>query len=56
MFLLMFDNLNLIRIFAFYIYTLNIHFLLNLVKDLRKSIIEGNFEEYSNSLLENFKD
>ncbi len=33
----------------------NIHFLLNLVKDLRKSIIQGNFEEYSNSLLENFQ-
>ena len=34
----------------------NIHFLLNLVKDLRKSIIAGNFEEYSTELLNNFKD
>ena len=34
----------------------NIHFLLNLVKDLRKSIIEGNFEQYSEELLKNFKD
>ncbi len=30
----------------------NIHFLLNLVKELRKSIIEDNFIEYSNKLLE----
>ena len=34
----------------------NIHFLLNLVKDLRNSIIKGDFEEYSAKLLENFKD
>jgi len=34
----------------------NIHFLLNLVKDLRKSIIEGRFEEYSSELMEGFKD
>ena len=33
----------------------NIHFLLNLVKDLRKAIIEGNFEEYSSKLLEGFE-
>ncbi len=33
----------------------NIHFLLNLVKNLRNSIIEGNFEEYSDKLLEGFK-
>ena len=33
----------------------NIHFLLNLVKDLRNSIIEGTFEEYSNKLLNDFK-
>ncbi len=32
----------------------NIHFLINLAKDLRKSIIEGTFEQYSNELLENF--
>ncbi len=32
----------------------NIHFLINLAKDLRNSIIEGNFEQYSNELLENF--
>jgi queuine tRNA-ribosyltransferase len=30
----------------------NIHFLINLVKELRNSIIEGNFEEYSNKILE----
>ena len=34
----------------------NTHFLLNLVKDLRKSIIAGNFEQYSEELLKNFKD
>ena len=33
----------------------NIHFLLQLVKDLRNSIITGNFEEYSSKLLENLK-
>lgn len=33
----------------------NIHFLLNLVKDLRKSIIEGNFENYSTELLAGFE-
>ena len=33
----------------------NIHFLLNLVKDLRNSIIEGTFKEYSNKLLNDFK-
>ncbi|MBR1617679.1 tRNA guanosine(34) transglycosylase Tgt [bacterium] len=32
----------------------NIHFLLNLVKNLRKSILEGNFEDYSSGLLEGF--
>ncbi len=32
----------------------NIHFLLNLVKNLRKSIIEGNFNEYSEELLKKF--
>ena len=33
----------------------NIHFLLNLVKQLRISIIEGTFESYSEKLIENFK-
>lgn len=33
----------------------NIHFLLKLVKDLRKSILEGNFEEYSKELLRGFE-
>ena len=33
----------------------NIHFLLNLVKDLRNSIINDNFEEYSSKLLEGFE-
>lgn len=33
----------------------NTHFLLNLVKDLRKSIIEGNFEQYSAELLAGFE-
>lgn len=33
----------------------NIHFLLNLTKDIRTSIIRGDFEEYSNQLLEGFK-
>ena len=31
----------------------NIHFLLNLVKNIRKSIINGDFEKYSNELLKN---
>jgi len=34
----------------------NIHFLLNLVKDLRNSIINGNFEEYSSELLKGFEE
>ena len=33
----------------------NIHFLIKLSQDLRKSIIEGNFEEYSNELLRGFE-
>ena len=33
----------------------NIHFLLNLVQDLRKSIIDGTFESYSAQLLEGFE-
>ena len=33
----------------------NIHFLIKLSQDLRKSIIEGNFEEYSNELLKGFE-
>ena len=33
----------------------NIHFLLNLVKDLRNAIIEGNFEQYSTELLKNLE-
>lgn len=33
----------------------NIHFLIKLSQDLRKSIIEGNFENYSEALLNNFK-
>ena len=32
----------------------NIHFLVNLMKDLRNSIIEGSFEEYTQELLEKF--
>ncbi len=32
----------------------NIHFLLNLTKNLRNSILKGNFEEYSTKLLEGF--
>ncbi len=32
----------------------NIHFLINLAKDLRKSIIEDRFEEYSQELLNGF--
>ena len=32
----------------------NIHFLIKLAKDLRNSIINGNFEQYSNELIENF--
>ena len=32
----------------------NIHFLVNLMRDIRKSIIEGNFEEFSKELLEKF--
>lgn len=32
----------------------NIHFLINLMKNIRASIIEGNFEDYSNELLRNF--
>lgn len=32
----------------------NIHFLVNLMKDIRNSIINGNFEEYSNELLARF--
>ena len=34
----------------------NIHFLLNLVKDLRNAIIEDCFEEYSEKLLKDLKD
>lgn len=34
----------------------NIHFLLNLVKDIRNSIIENRFEEYSDELLKGFED
>ncbi len=33
----------------------NIHFLLNLVKDLRNSILNGTFENYSNELLKGFE-
>ena len=33
----------------------NIHFLLNLVKDIRNSILEDNFEEYSEFLLKGFE-
>ena len=33
----------------------NIHFLLNLAKDLRNSIIEGTFEEYSAKLMKGFQ-
>lgn len=33
----------------------NIHFLIKLSQDIRKSIIEGNFEQYSEELLKNFK-
>lgn len=32
----------------------NIHFLINLAKDLRKSIIDNSFEQYSNELLKGF--
>ena len=32
----------------------NIHFLLNLVKNIRKSILEERFEEYTNELLKGF--
>ena len=32
----------------------NIHFLVNLMKDIRNSIIEGNFEEFSEELLKSF--
>lgn len=32
----------------------NIHFLINLTKNIRKSIIDGTFEEYSNNLLKGF--
>ncbi len=32
----------------------NIHFLLNLVKNIRKSIIENTFDEYTDELLKNF--
>jgi len=34
----------------------NIHFLLNLVKDLRKAIIDGTFESYSEELLKRFQE
>jgi queuine tRNA-ribosyltransferase len=33
----------------------NIHFLVNLVKNIRQSILDGNFEEYKNSFLEKYK-
>ena len=33
----------------------NIHFLINLAKDLRNSILNGNFEEYSSKLMAGFE-
>lgn len=32
----------------------NIHFLVNLMKDIRESILDGNFEQYASELLERF--
>ncbi len=32
----------------------NIHFLVNLMKDIRESILDGNFEQYASELLEGF--
>ena len=32
----------------------NIHFLVNLMKDIRESILDGNFEQYASELLKGF--